>query len=91
MERLHQVERGFAEAQVVDRGPQVDHVALLPAAGVEAVEHVLVEVHAERRAAAVAAMDRAGAAPLRSAAPQFGRQAGSEKGVGARKEERERG
>ena len=64
-----------AQVQVVQRRPQVDHVALLAAPRVEALEDVVVEVHAEGAAAAVAAMDRTGAAPLRAAAAQPRRQA----------------
>ena len=57
-----------------DSGPQVNHVALLAALRVEALKHVVVEVDAEGAAAAIAAMDRTGAAPLRTAAPQARRQ-----------------
>src|SRR5262249_20871013 len=64
VEGLHQVERGLAQVQVVQGGPQVDDVALLLAARIEAVEDVLVEVDAEGAAAAVAAVGRARAAPL---------------------------
>ena len=46
-----------------------------PQRGVEAVEDVLVEVHAEGAAAGVAAVHRTGAAPLRTAAAQPRRQA----------------
>ena len=61
---------------MVQRGPQVDDVALSPALRLEALENVGVQVHAEGAAATVGAMDWAGTAPLRSAAArQPGRQA----------------
>src|SRR3954468_10119470 len=59
----HQVEGGRAHAHLVQPRPQVDHVPLLAAPGVEAVEHVVVQVDAECATAAVGPMKRAGAAP----------------------------
>src|SRR5262245_1685742 len=57
----------------MQRGPQVDDVALLATAGVEAVEGVAVQVDAEGAAASIAAVDRAGTALLRAgAAPTRG-------------------
>src|SRR5262245_39842102 len=57
-ESPHQVLGRLAQAHLPDRGPQVDHVPLLAAATVEAAEHVVVEVDAERPASAVACVDR---------------------------------
>src|SRR5260370_51395 len=68
VERANQIDSGPAQVLVVQRRPQVDHVAVLAASPVEARPDVLLEVHAERAAAAVALVDRTGAAPLRSAA-----------------------
>ena len=48
VEGLHQVQRRVAQTLVMNGGPQVDHVPVFPAAGVKAVEHLLVEVDAER-------------------------------------------
>jgi hypothetical protein len=41
VERLHEVQRGVTQAQLVHGGPQVNHVPLFPAGRVEAVEHML--------------------------------------------------
>src|SRR5689334_18646694 len=68
VERAHQVERGGAQAQAVQRGPQVDHVPLLLTTRVKAVEDVLPQGHAEGAVAAVGAMNRTGAAFLRAGA-----------------------
>ena len=68
--RMHQVERRLAQGQSLDARPQVDDVALLTALLVEALEDVVVQVHAERPAAGVAAMKGTGAAALRVAAAQ---------------------
>ena len=54
--------------------PQVDDVALLIAAAVKALKDILVEMDAEGPASAVAAVQRAGTAPLRSAALESRRQ-----------------
>src|SRR4051794_30506561 len=64
-ERAHQVQRRGAQFQAVQRRPQVDDVALGGAAGVKAREGVGVQVDTQGAAAAVAAVDRAGAAALR--------------------------
>ena len=64
VERADQVEGGIAQGHHLDTGPEVNDVALLAAGGVEAVEDVVAEVDAEGAAAAVAAMNRAGAAAL---------------------------
>src|SRR4051794_23881286 len=61
-ERPHQVQRRLTQTLLMQSRPQVDHVALLAAPRVEAVEHPFVEVHAEGPAPAVAAVDWAGAA-----------------------------
>src|SRR5258708_28420503 len=74
VEGENQIDGGAAQVQVVQGRPQVHHVALLAAPLVEALEDVVLEVHAERAAAAVALVDRTGAAPLRSAAAQPFRQ-----------------
>jgi hypothetical protein len=68
VERADQVEGGFAERHAFDAGPQVDHVSLLAAARIEAMEDVLVQVHTERATAAITAVDRTRAAALRAAA-----------------------
>src|SRR5262245_34804755 len=47
VEGADQIQRRFAQAHPAYRGPQVDHVALLAAACLEAREHVLLQVHAE--------------------------------------------
>src|SRR5713226_3298313 len=47
VERPYQVQSCMTQVQVMQRRPQVDHVPLLLAARVEALEHVLVEVHAK--------------------------------------------
>lgn len=52
VERAHQVERRLTQVQVMQRGPQVDHVSLLLTTRLEAVEDVGVEVDAEGAAAA---------------------------------------
>src|SRR5207244_9192717 len=54
--------------------PQIDDVPLLAAPRSEAVEYVVVQIDAEGATAAVAAMDRARPAALRSAAAQAGPQ-----------------
>src|SRR6187402_2300166 len=54
---LHQVEGRVAQGQPLDGGPQVDHVALAAALPGEALEDVVVQVHAEGAAARVAAVD----------------------------------
>jgi hypothetical protein len=69
-EDADQVEGGVTQGQAADASPEVAHVSLLAAGGVEAVEDVLFQVNAESAAAAVAAVDRARAAALRSAAAQ---------------------
>src|SRR5262245_6713984 len=70
---LFSVRRGGAGAQVevVQSRPQVDHVPLLAARGVEAAERVALKVDAEGATAAIATADRAGAALLRPSS--FGR------------------
>ena len=47
MERLRQVESSFVRGQVMDGGPQVEHVALSPAVGVKTLEDVFAEVSRE--------------------------------------------
>src|SRR5262245_37219728 len=66
VEGVHEVEGGFAQTQLMQCGPQVDHVALALAVGIEALELVQHQVHAEGSAPAIATMDRAGAASLRA-------------------------
>ena len=51
-------------------GPQVDHVPLPAAAGLEALEDVLTQVDAEGAAPRVAAVEGTGPAPLQAAAAQ---------------------
>ena len=63
--RTHEVQGRLTQILGMQRGPQVDHVALLLATGAEALEDVVVEVHAEGAAMAVRAMDGAGTALLR--------------------------
>ena len=75
VERLHQVQRRLAQAQVMQLGPQVDDIAVLAARLVEAVEDVVIQVDAEGAAAGIAAVERAGTAALRAGPPQPGRQA----------------
>src|SRR5262245_54958385 len=70
LERPHQVQRRLAQAHLPQSRPQLDHVPLFAAAAVEAAEHVLAQVHAERPAPPVAPVDRAGATPLRPAPAQ---------------------
>src|SRR5262249_34652548 len=70
VEGTDQVECGGAERHTTNTCPQINHVTFLGTSGVEAVEDVLFQVHAEGTAAAVAAVDRAGAAALRTAAAQ---------------------
>ena len=60
VERADQVERCGAKRHATDTRPQVDHIAFLAAAGVKAVKHVLLQVHAEGATTTIAAMDRAG-------------------------------
>ena len=71
----HQVERGLAQVEMVQRGPQVDDVPFFLAGRIETVEDVVMEVHAEGAAASVGAMDRTGAAFLRAWTAQARRQA----------------
>src|ERR1022692_3127740 len=68
LEGLHQVDGRLAQRQVVQRRPEIDDVALRPVLLGEAVEDVGVELDAEGAASAVAAVDRTGAAPLRTVA-----------------------
>src|SRR6516165_664893 len=74
-EGANQIQGGVAQAHPVQRRPQVDHVPLALTLGVKALVLVQVQVHAEGAAAAIAAMNRAGTAPLRAAPPQTLRQA----------------
>src|SRR6516165_12420483 len=69
-EGANQIQGGVAQAHPVQRCPQVDHVSLALTPGVKALVLVQIQVHAERTAAAIAAMNRASAAPLRAAPPQ---------------------
>ena len=71
---VHEVQRRLTQVLVMQRGPQIDHVSLLLATGAEALEDVVIEVHAEGAATTVRAMDWAGAALLRAGAVQFPRQ-----------------
>ena len=75
VERPHQVHGGFTHAHLLDGCPEVDHVAFLLAGRLETMEYVLIEIHAERSAAAVGAVDRAGTAFLGAGAAQLGHQA----------------
>src|SRR5215471_11075592 len=68
VEGTDEVEGGFAERHALDTGPQINHVTFFGASSIEAVEDVLVQVDAEGSAAAIAAVDRAGAAALRTVA-----------------------
>src|SRR5271166_1351846 len=72
--RVYEVQRRLTQILVMQRGPQIDHVALLLAPGAEALEDVVIEVHAEGAAMTVRAMDGAGAAFLHAGALQFPRQ-----------------
>src|ERR1019366_5919602 len=72
--RTHEVQRRLAQILVMQRGPQIDHVSLLLTARAEALEDVVIEVHAEGAATTVRAMDWAGAALLRACAVQLPRQ-----------------
>src|SRR5262249_17830210 len=74
-ERLHQIQRRLPQRPAVNRRPQVDHIPLLPAALVETMEDVLVEVDAEGAAPRIAPMQRTGTAPLWTPAAQSPRQA----------------
>src|SRR5262245_23899577 len=74
IERPHQIQRRLAQAHLTHRRPQVDHVAPLATAAVEAAEHALAQVHGERPPSAVAPVDRAGAPPLRTTSAQPPRQ-----------------
>src|SRR5437773_10795182 len=67
IERSHQIQRCVAHAHLVQRRPQVDHVPLALATGIEALVLVEIEVDAEGAATAIAAMDRTGAARLHAA------------------------
>ena len=58
----------------MNRRPQVDDIPLLATLFREALEDVAVEVDTEGSAAGIAAMQRAGAAPLRTRAAQPCRQ-----------------
>src|SRR5215471_3854363 len=53
VERLHQIQRRLAQAQVMQLGPEVNDIALLGTCLVEAVEDVVTQVDAERAAAGV--------------------------------------
>src|SRR5262245_25286034 len=70
VEGVHEVEGGFTQTQLMQCGPQVDDVALALAVGIEALELAQRQVDAEGSAPAIATMDRAGAASLRTAAFQ---------------------
>src|ERR1035438_4690135 len=72
--RAHEVQRRLTQVLVMQRGPQIDHVSLLLTARAEALEDVVIEVHAEGSATAVRAMDWAGATLLRAGAVQLPRQ-----------------
>src|SRR6516165_11793655 len=61
LEGCDQIHGGLTQAQAVQRGPQVDDVALVAARLVEALEDVVAEVDAEGASAGVAAVDRTGA------------------------------
>src|SRR5688572_25800130 len=54
VKRPDQIQRRLAQAQLLHRRPQVDHASLLAAAALEAAEHVLVQVDAERSPSPVA-------------------------------------
>ena len=69
--RVHEVQRRLTQILVMQRGPQIDHVSLLLATGAEALEDVVIEVHAEGAAMTVRAMDGAGATALRAAPCSF--------------------
>ena len=68
---MHEGQRGLTQVQVMQGGPQVDHVPFLLALRVEALKDVLIEVDAKSSATPVGAMDRTGAALLRTGAAQF--------------------
>ena len=61
VEGLHQLQRRRSHVLLVQRRPEIDHVPLRRTACLEALEHVLLQVYAERSPPAVAAMDRTGA------------------------------
>lgn len=66
--------RSLPQVQMVQGCPQVDHVAVPSTAGIKAPEDIGVEVDAEGAAPAIATMDGAGTAVLRTAAAQARRQ-----------------
>ena len=71
MEGFCQMEGGFVEGQLMQRRPQVQHVALGAAVGVEALEHVLAEVRREGRLRVLRlTVERARPAALQAAAAQ---------------------
>jgi hypothetical protein len=70
VEGLHQVNGSLAQGHLVQGGPQVDDVAFLGAGRALALEDVVGQLDAEGSAAAVGAVDRTGAAPLRAVAAQ---------------------
>src|SRR5262245_11970918 len=70
VKRPHQVQRRLSQGQATHRRPQVEDVPLLPTLRLEALEHVLHQIHAERLPSSVAAMNRTGAATLQTTAAQ---------------------
>src|SRR6516165_679279 len=71
VEGFGQVQGRLVEWQLVHRRPQIQHVALGAAVGLEALENVLAQVRREGRlGVARLAVDWAGATPLQTAAAQ---------------------
>src|SRR5437016_2139953 len=75
MERLRQMEGGFVERHVVHGSPQVEHIAVGTAIGVEALKDVLAQMGGEGSLGVVRlAVDRAGATALLATPTQVAKQ-----------------